>query len=242
MLSIAILDDNLDVLNEYERKIPIWLKRNNIKGQIVIATNNYKEFLRVVRERVVNVCLLDINLNTEINGLYIASRIRSEGIETEIIFCSGMLEFISKAFDVNAYHFIIKPINNGALERCLIKLNNEIEKRLASKRTIEVKFGSRTYYVPIESIIYFSSDRDKLTVKTTARSIEINSSLGAFLNRIGDSRFIQCNKSTVINKDFLDYVDSKSKTVTLTTGFSSELGAKYGSNFNNTGKGEAYAI
>jgi DNA-binding LytR/AlgR family response regulator len=234
MLSIAILDDNLNVLEDYERKIPIWLKKNNISGQIVVATTSYRDFVREVRDQAANVCIMDINLNSEVNGLYIANQIRKEGIKCEIIFCSGMLEFLPKVFDVHAYNFIPKPINNS-LEKCLLKLNNEIENRQVSRTTIEIKFGSRIYYVPVDSITHFAREGSKTIITTINRVLEVYDSLEAFSTRLNDDRFVQCHRSTIINKDFIDFVDIKTKTVHISTGHSFELGSKYYSNFNCKG-------
>ncbi|HEX2947198.1 MAG TPA: LytTR family DNA-binding domain-containing protein [Clostridia bacterium] len=225
MLSIAILDDNIRMLEEYEQLLPAWFSKNNIKGQIVVATTEYKEFLSEVCRQSVNVCIIDINLRSEVNGLSIAKYLRKENIRAEIIFCTGMLEFIQQAFEVNAYHFITKPVGSN-LEKCLIKLSREIEERESDKRIIEIKSGSRIYYVPMDSITHVMREGTKTIIYTVNKVIEVYESLDSISSRINDSKFIKCHRAVIINRDYIEYIDKKNRTVVLTNGFSCRLGTK----------------
>lgn len=230
MLSIAILDDNMKLLEEYEQIIPTWFKKNDIKGQIVIATTEYREFIKEVRKRSVNVCIIDINLQSEVNGLYIAKYLRKENINAEIIFCTGMLEYMHQAFDVNAYHFITKPIGRN-LEKCLVKLNKEIVARESEKRIIEVNSGSRIYYLPTDSIILMRREGSKTIIHTVNRVLEVYDSLDSMILKLKDPRFVKCRRSIIINKDHIDYIDKKDKSIVLNNGFKCKIGIKFGPEF-----------
>ncbi len=226
MLSIAILDDNINLLEVYQQLIPSWFSKHNIKGRIVVATTNYKEFIRTIRAQSINVCIIDINLNSEVNGIYIAKCLRKEKIKAEIIFCTGMLEYIHQAFDVNAYHFITKPIGRN-LERCLVKLNNEIEERQNDNSIVPLKSGFRIFYVPISSISHICREGTKSIIYTGTRIIEVYDSLESLVLQIKDVRFIRCHRSVVINKDYLDYIDKKNKNLVLNNGFKCKLGSSF---------------
>ncbi len=226
MLSIAILDDNIRLLEDYEQLLPVLFKKNNIKGQVVIATTDYREFIQEVRGQSVNVCIIDINLRSEVNGIFIAKCLRKEKVKAEIIFCTGMLEFMKEAFDVNAYHFIVKPVARK-LEQCLIKLNKEIEEREIAKKIIEIKTGSQVFYIPYDSISHICRDGTKSVIYLKNRIIEVYDSLESLISQLNDERFIRCHRAIIINKDYLDYVDKKSKDIVLTNGFRCKLGTTY---------------
>lgn len=230
MLSIAILDDNVKILEEYKQLIPAWFSKDNIKGKVVAATTDYKEFIRDVRGQSANVCIIDINLRSEVNGLYIAKCLRKEAIPAEIIFCTGLLEYMPQAFDVNAYNFIIKPIGHN-LEKCFIKLDREMEARESSRNVIEIKFGSHIYYVPIESITHICREGSKTIINTINRVLEVYESLEALSSQLNDKRFVRCHRATIVNKDYIDYIDKKSKRLVLTNGYKCELGSKYYAKF-----------
>ncbi|NLV35471.1 MAG: response regulator transcription factor [Clostridiaceae bacterium] len=226
MLSIAILDDNIKLLENYEQLIPDWFDKYNIKGRIVIATTDYKVFLREVRDQLANVCIIDINLQSEVNGIYIAKCLRREKIKAEIIFCTGMLEFIQQAFDVNAYQFITKPVGRN-LEKCLVKLNKEIKEREDNKCIIEIKSGFRIFYIPMGFISHICREGNKSTIYTNNRIIEVYDSLESLISQLNDLRFIRCHRAVIINKEYLDYIDKKNKNLVLTNGFKCKLGSTF---------------
>lgn len=226
MLSMAILDDNIKVLEDYEQLIPTWFSRNGISGRIVTATTDYREFIKTVREQSINVCLIDINLQSEVNGLYVAKLIRKERISTEIIFCTGMLEFMHQAFDVNAYHFITKPVGT-TLERCLVKLDKEMACRQKAKGILEIKTRSRIYYLPHDSISHILREGTKTIIFSSGNVIEVYESLESIVSKLDSEKFIQCHRSYVVNKDFINYIDRKNRTVVLTNGYSGKIGTSF---------------
>ena len=57
-------DDNIKVLELYEELIPNGLPER-IDGRIVMATGDHNEF-SAVRGRSVNICIIDINLQSEV--------------------------------------------------------------------------------------------------------------------------------------------------------------------------------
>jgi DNA-binding LytR/AlgR family response regulator len=242
MLSIAILDDERKVLDDYERIIPIWLKRNDIKGKIEVATTDPRLFMEEIREQKVNVCIIDINLKTETTGLQVAKCIRKENIQAEIIFATGLLEYIRDAFEVNAYNFIPKPINNQ-LEKCLVKLSKEIDSRIITKKTIDIKFGSNIYFVPLEEIMHIQRLKTKTIIQTINRRLEIYDSLEIIVERLNDERFKQCHRSIIVNQEHIDFIDIKNKTIVLKDGSRLEIGPKYYSNFKfKEDGGYCYAV
>lgn len=226
MLSIAILDDNKNMLDEYTHIIPIWCKKNNIKYKIVVATTDYKEFIHEIQAQCANVCILDINLRSDVSGLFIAQQLRKKKIPIEIIFCTGLLEYMPLAFDVNAYNFIAKPLGRN-MEKCLVKLNRELEARESKKKVLEVPFSSRIYYIPFESITHIQRCGVKTIINTENRVLEVYESLISIYKKLNDPRFIKCHRSTIVNSDFVDFYDKKSKKIFLKNGCVCEAGTKF---------------
>lgn len=218
MLSIAILDDNIKVLELCEELIPKWFARNGIRGRIVTATSDYNEFLEAVREQAVNVCIIDINLQAEISGLYVAKKIRQENLNTEIIFCTGMLEYMHKAFDVNAYHYIIKPIGSN-LEKCLVKLNKEMKARQDRKNILELKTKTNIYYVAHNTISHIVRKDNKSIIYSSDNVYEVYDSLDSIIRKLNTDKFVKCCRSQVINRDYIKQIDKINRKILLTNGY-----------------------
>ena len=59
--------------------------------------------------------LLDINMETGINGLEAAQAIREFDSEIYIIFITGNKDYLVKGYEVEAFRYLLKPIQQDRL-------------------------------------------------------------------------------------------------------------------------------
>ena len=59
--------------------------------------------------------ILDIHLGQGMDGMELARRIRQKTAGIEILFISGLSEYLSQGYDVQAIHFLVKPVEKGRL-------------------------------------------------------------------------------------------------------------------------------
>jgi two-component system, LytTR family, response regulator len=73
----------------------------------------------------VDLIFLDIRMPRE-NGLEFAKRLIGSGRRTKLVFVTSYKEFASDAFEVNAFDYIVKPVEQGRLlntvQRVLMEL------------------------------------------------------------------------------------------------------------------------
>jgi two-component system LytT family response regulator len=66
----------------------------------------------------VDLIFLDISMPRE-NGLEFAKRLRGGGIEMKLVFVTSYKEYASEAFEVQAYDYIVKPIEQDRLHQTI---------------------------------------------------------------------------------------------------------------------------
>jgi len=228
MINIAVLDDESYLVKEYERHINLWIEKNELDGNLILATTSPDKFIDIVSSKLVNVFIIDINLRKSTNGMYIAKQIRKVNSACEIIFLTGCLEYIQQAFDVHAYQFIPKP-GLDALKRTLITLSRE--KLMHRKKCIDIKCGSQVFFVPISEITYIEHLRNKTVVYTIDSEYSTYEGLENLVKRINDTRFKRCHRSIFININYLHCLDIKNKNLILKNGVSCSIGHKYCSSY-----------
>lgn len=226
MINIAVLDDELELIYDYEIKIPQILKKNNIKGSLKIATNSISKFLETVKSKTVNVCILDINLCSTVTGMNIANQLRLGDYPCEIIFMTSHFEYIKEAFDVQAFNFIQKP-GWEDLERNIIKLS-EKDVKLQSKKAVGIKCGFDVVFIFHDDILCIEHIGTKTTIHTkSGGKHETYEGLEELITRINDDRFKRCHRSIFINTNYLQKIDVSNKEVILTDGSQYKIGPKY---------------
>ncbi|QNU67235.1 response regulator transcription factor [Ruminiclostridium herbifermentans] len=231
MINLAILDDELRVLGEYEKKFSkSWFEKNDVDGEILLVTSSPNEFISTVLKGLVNVCIIDVNLNSNTNGMSLAKHLRKLGYSCEIIFMTGCLEYIQQAFEVQAYNFIPKP-GWSMLEKTLINLSKE--NKTTKRNIIDIKCNHEIFFIPIEDITHIERVQTKTNVYTQSNSSIYSTyeGLEQLVNRMNDSRFKRCHRSTFVNVEFVFSLDQKRKVLTLTNGEYCDIGPKYYDNF-----------
>ena len=79
---------------------------------------NGQELLKYVES--FDIVFLDIKM-PEINGMELAKQMRENRRESIIVFVTSAEEYVFEAYDVEAFHFLLKPVNENKLKNVLKK-------------------------------------------------------------------------------------------------------------------------
>ncbi len=164
-LKISLCDDEPQQISQMKTLLHEWSTSNNIE----IETHEYSSAEQVLFDYESNACdllLLDIEMNG-INGMELAKSLRAKGDMLPIVFITGFSEYMSDGYDVEALHYLLKPIkkscsrcwtdisqNAGLLRSCfshvrtalyvLRRIRSSIAKPWARKRTCICPMAERS--------------------------------------------------------------------------------------------------
>lgn len=230
MLQIAILDDNSKTLIEYEEKVSAWLLNYKIKGDLVLLTADPNLLMVEINNNSINVCILDINLRDDINGMSIAEQIRKKSYDIEIIFVTGCLEYIQRAFDVRAYQFIPKP-GWDKLERTIVRLAEE--KSICKQGYFQLNYKKEIRFIPINTVVYIERSERKTVIHTDTKNYETYEGLEKVVNSIKDGVIRQSHRSIYVNPQKIDYIDRTLKLITFRNGDTCCISSSFISDFSS---------
>ena len=135
MIQIVICDD--------EENSRAYLKQLVLKQRVldeyaqdyeIVEFSSGTELLNASNE--FDILFLDIDLKEELTGMELARIIRNRSKEKQsiIIFISGYKEYVFDAFDVEAFHYLLKPIDNEKFTNVFEKAYRERERVLLNQR------------------------------------------------------------------------------------------------------------
>ena len=169
--------------------------------------------------RDIDLLFLDIELAPDRpDGMALARKIRDRtlGSQPVIIFVTGYDRYVFDAFDVGAFQYLLKPVDEEKFAQVFTRAIAQIE--AARKKTtpaLTLRSASTSRTVPLDSI-YFIESRDHKVV------LHLRNGEFACYAKIRDleselqNRFSRIHKGYLVN---LSYVDGYSKTeVTLVNG------------------------
>lgn len=100
--------------------------------------------LKYIDSSTLDVVFIDINM-PRLNGMDLAERILETRPDVEVVFITAYDEYAIKAFDINAFDYLLKPVEEERLERTIKKLRKVLETKnsVEMRQSLQVHFFGR---------------------------------------------------------------------------------------------------
>lgn len=200
-MRIAICDDDENQIKYLRKKLNEWVTHKPF-ALVIDEYISAESFLFNYPDHPCDLALLDIEM-AGLNGMELAKKLRSKGDMLPIIFITGFSEYMSDGFDVEALHYLLKPVS----EEKLFSVLDRYLKHQTSKNEITVKCESGTIHISPDSIIYCEAVGKKTHIHTLDKILICEMGIGNFSKNLSTD-FLFCHRSYVVN---LRYVKSISK-------------------------------
>ncbi len=154
MLTIAICDDDNRQISALKNMLTEWNSRI-----VIVEYNSAEQFLFGYTDKHCNLLLLDIEMG-DMNGMELANNLRAKGDMLPIIFITGYSEFMQDGYDVEAFHYLLKPVDKNKL---FAVLDRYADRHKADRRVI-LPFGDESVCVNFDEIMYLEAFGKKTQV------------------------------------------------------------------------------
>ncbi len=159
-----------------------------------------------------DIVFLDIQMEGT-DGIETAKRLRQRDEDTILIFITGIREYVFQAFDVAAFHYLLKPIEEDKFREVFHRAEWELEKRKSKRReTVFIKTRNRSFSLEKDSILYIESRGKKVEIHTTGETIEAYASMNEMEGQLGGG-FFRCHRGYLVNMAYVAEYDSGSITL-----------------------------
>lgn len=190
----AICDDcNTDV--EYISSLVEDWARNSERQVIIKKFPSAEAFLfQYEEERDFDILLLDIEMGGQ-NGMELAQRVRQDNRAVQIVFITGFPDYMAEGYEVNALHYLMKPVSGEKLNIVLDRAAANLKK--AEKR-LRVVYDRQTDLIPLDRILYIEAQKQYVCIHTKEQEYRMKGSLSDMEEEL-DRRFYRCQRSFLVN-------------------------------------------
>ena len=193
-MRIAVCDDDRAIREELFRLIQKQVPEADIMEyqsgeELINARGNF------------DIYFLDIEMG-EVSGMDIARRIREQednGRQRSIIiFVTGYREYMEAAFDVNAFHYLIKPIDTEKFSEVFKRAWKEAAVFYEQeKKYIIVKSSGTQQKILLKNIYYIESGNKKVIFHTTDGTLEVYGKMEELEKGLGNT-FYRCHRCYLV--------------------------------------------
>ena len=197
MMTFAICDDEPLMAQELAERLGEYLTRRRV-GDCRVSRFSSGRALLESGERF-DVIFLDIRMEAP-GGMETAEILRRRGDRSLVIFVTVLRECVFDAFQVEAWDYLVKPLDGRRFRCAMDRALRALERRRAG--TIVVRRGSGCEVVPLEEILYCEVQGRKLYLhQRGGGTADYYGRLE--LERRVDGRFFKCHRSYLVNLDYV---------------------------------------
>lgn len=198
-MKIAICDDDRTVLNQLRIFIQQYAADHMLDYTILKFDHGIPLLEAARHDPDIQIMFLDIYMSP-LSGMDLAETLRKEGNECAIIFVTISTDHYARSYEVNAEHYLVKPITYDRVEKAL----SRCEQLLAdAARYVSFTAGRREINIPLRQIRFVEVFRNQ-TIIHASSDISLRCTLEAVIKQLSDPHFLRTHRSFLINMDYIE--------------------------------------
>lgn len=197
MLHFAFCDDEPQALEQLSAQAAACMEQAGYPDYEISRFSNGQVLLESGRR--FDAVFLDVQMGPP-DGLETAEALRRRGDTSLVIFLTVLRERVYDAFAVQAFDYLLKPVDPDRLRRTLDRALAALNRR---PQSLVVQRGSVREVIPLDEILYCEVLGRKIYIHRRDGSVAaFCDKLEALERRLGDG-FFRCHRSYLVNLDWI---------------------------------------
>lgn len=191
---IAICDDEQNQIEYITSIVASWSAHEGHGCEIRTFASAEAFLFEYEEDKAYDILLLDVEMKN-INGIELAKRIRKDNNRAEIIFITSHFEFVGEGYEVDALHYLIKPIS---LEKLTQVLTKATEKLSVEPLSVVISSDGETVKLYESDIRYVESFLHYIVIHPKDKEYKIKENMSVFEKRVSDD-FYRIHRSYLVS-------------------------------------------
>ncbi|HYP07784.1 MAG TPA: LytTR family DNA-binding domain-containing protein [Bryobacteraceae bacterium] len=202
MIRVLIVDDEPPA----RRKVRRFLEADPEVGAVADAAGG-REALDLIRTFQPDLVFLDVQM-PDMDGFAVLDAV---GVDRSfhVVFLTAHQEHALRAFEAEAFDYLLKPVDPDRFERVLQRAREQIQLRLRKPaadpptylKRILVEHQRREIFVPVERIDWAEADRNYISLHAGPEVCTIRGALAQLAKRLDPDQFARISRSALVNLD-----------------------------------------
>lgn len=198
MVSIAVCDDKLLECVTISAKIRACMEELGMPCSIEQFRSGRKLVECAGR---FDIIFLDI-LMKEMDGIETARQCRKSSFDKTLIFLSSSRSYVFDAYDVEAFHYLVKPVEDEKLKNVLKRALEKERPHLREYLVVSKERQQRKLF--LDAVLYFEIRGRQIEVHEKNGSFTYYEQMGVLERQLTGKGFFRCHKSYILNLNHVD--------------------------------------
>lgn len=191
---IAVCDDEIDQIEYLKSLIAAWSRQSGHSCEVQTFFSAEAFLFAYEENNAYDILLLDVEMKG-ISGIALARRIRQDNNRAEIIFITSHPEFYGEGYEVDALHYLIKPIPESKLTEVLSKAAQKLS---VEPLSVIITCEGETLRLYESDILYVESFLHYISIHTAEKEYKIKENISSFEKRLSGD-FFRIHRSYLVS-------------------------------------------
>ena len=204
---IAVCDDQPAQLENLTKKLSLYAEARHIKFHIQTYPSAEAFLFDFSENRNFDLLFLDIEM-AGMNGIQLARKIRAENETVQLCFITGYPDYMNQGYDVNALHYLLKPVS---VEKLFEVCDRFLKSTETQPRFFLFSLGKEVVRVYEKDLYYGEAQGHYMLLHTRQGELKLRTTVPELEKQLGEG-FFRPSRSFLVN---LRYVTRITKTEIL---------------------------
>lgn len=195
-MRIAVCEDEVYHIEILTGIISKWGKSRNLRTEVFTFSNAESFLAQWSDECPFDIVFIDIHMG-KMSGIELAEAIRKTDPNILLVFVTSIREFVFRGYEVNALHYLLKPIRAGDCFSVLDKARKIVEGFMSEAFIFQN--NDERISIPVNKIFYFESVRHYMNVHSETGSYRFREKISMVEERVPKPQFCRCHRSIIVN-------------------------------------------
>lgn len=193
-MRIAICDDERSQADLLRCCVDAWGRSRHEPADVSVFHSGESFLFAFEEDKAWDALLLDIQMGG-LDGMALAKKLRKEGSALPIVFITGFGDYMGEGFEVEALHYLLKPVDREklfcCLDRALLRAGRGRELLLESVSGEALRIPQREL-----AAVEAAGHRARLTL-SDGSTLEVRAGFRELSGQLAPGDFVQCHRSYI---------------------------------------------
>ncbi len=195
MIRIAICDDEKHMSDHIRSFVSDFFRKKNREISLRMFSSG-EELLSYSGQ--IDILFLDIQMK-EMDGMETARKLRADQFRGFLVFITVLKEMVFQSFEVQAYDYLVKPVDKKQFEKTMERLYASMQHKNASEDSLLVQRGYEGRIIREDEIVFCEIIDRKIYLNLASGEVVDYYERIEKLETKLDNRFYRCHRSYLIN-------------------------------------------
>ena len=183
LYKIAICDDVEEDAQYIASTVKKWAGKCNFAVDVAIFPSADSFWFQYAEQKDYDILLLDVEMRP-MNGVELAKKIRNEDTRVEIVFVTSHFELSGEGYEVDALHYLVKPV---AEDKLMEVLSKAIQKLAIDPPSVVITCNGETVKLYESNILYVEAFLHYIVIYTKNGEYKLKGQISTIAEKLSDN-------------------------------------------------------